>query len=245
MRRRRRRKGSFRFKFKIKLFFIIIIAFVLLLWLLTRSYFQPTIISYAKQKSILYSSMLINNAIRDQILTQMDIDKLVIIDSNENGLVSSVQLNTYEANKMLAYVTEQIVKELLEIEKDRNSELNKLSVPLGVIFNNPIFSKYGPNIAIHLVPIGSVKTDIVSSVTPYGINNTLIEVILETTVTFQVIIPFQKDEINVVAHTPILVKVITGEVPRYYYQGGTSVPIPRIDDDNGNGDNDMDDIETD
>lgn len=225
MNRRKRRKYK-RYKY---LLFVVLIF--LLFWQATKLYFQPTVIGYAKQKSIFYSSIVINNAIRDQVLNEMDVNKIVVLETQSSGHVTSVQVDTYEANKILAKVTEQIQNEIIAIENDENNDLRNLEIPLGVIFDNPYLSKYGPKLSVDLIPVGSIRTDIVSTVEPYGINNSLIEVNLETRVIFQVIIPFQKDEIEVVTHTPILVKIIHGEVPRYYYRGGGTYPLSPNNDD--------------
>jgi sporulation protein YunB len=109
------------------------------------------------------------------------------------------------------------------------------------MFDHPILNEVGPDLRINLQLVGSIKTDVISTVKPHGINNSLVEVVIETTVTFQVLIPFKQGEITVVTHTPLLIRMIQGDIPYYYYYSGGSGPNttpPRHDDQGGqNGDN--------
>lgn len=175
---------------------------------------------YAKQKSSFYASTLINDAISSQIVPNIDTNKIVTMETKSNGYVSSVVVDVYQVNFLLSKMTKQIQEQLLILENDPNSELNNLKIPMGVIFDNPILYNLGPNVNIRLKLAGTVTTDIVSNVKPYGINNTLIEIVIKTKVKFQVMVPFQKGEIEVVTNTPLLIKVVQGDIPHYYYTGG-------------------------
>lgn len=213
-----KRIKSKKFKFK-KATFIFFLS-VILFFVLARIYFQPPVMVYAKQKSYLYASILINDAINDQIVPFIDTNKIITMETKSNGYVSSVVVDVFQVNLLLSKMTKQIQQELLNIEKNPASELNQLKIPLGVMFDNPLLYNMGPNIKVNLRIVGSVNTDIASSVKPYGINNTLIEVVIKTKVRFQVMIPFQKSTIEVVTNTPLLIKVVQGDIPHYYYTGG-------------------------
>ncbi|ERJ13366.1 sporulation protein YunB [Haloplasma contractile] len=241
MRRRRIRIGSKKrsqhrkkkpkllrlFTFKKTLLFTIVLF--VLLFQLTRLYFKPPVLTYAKHKSTFYATLIINNAIRDEVVKNIDMEKIVVVDNKTGGDVSSIIINTYEVNNILAKMTDEIQRQLIIIENDPSNELHSIDIPLGVILNHGSIDNVGPKINVKLHTIGSVHTDIVSSVKPYGINNTLIEIILKTEVRFQVMIPFQQDEILVTTRTPLLIKVIQGEVPRYYYTGGGNYRNPPHD----------------
>jgi len=177
---------------------------------------------YAKQKSSYYASMLINDAISKQIVPNIDTNKIINLETKSNGYVTSVIVDVYQINLLISEMTNDIQTTLQEYQNDDNHDLNKLKVPFGAIFDNPLLVGLGPNLHINIRIIGSVHTDIVSTAKPYGINNSLIEVNILTKVRFQVAIPFQKDEIEVETHTPLLIKVIQGSVPHYYYIGGSS-----------------------
>ena len=204
---------------KTLLFFILIF---LLFIVLAKVYLRSPLIVYAKQKSSYYASMLINDAISKQIVPNIDTNKIINLETKSNGYVTSVIVDVYQINLLISEMTNDIQTTLQEYQNDDNHDLNKLKVPFGAIFDNPLLVGLGPNLHINIRIIGSVHTDIVSTAKPYGINNSLIEVNILTKVRFQVAIPFQKDEIEVETHTPLLIKVIQGSVPHYYYIGGSS-----------------------
>lgn len=216
MYKRKRKNRRITYK-KIILFLILIFLFC---YVITNIYLRSPLIVYAKQKSYYYSSVLINDAISNQIVPNIDTSKIIMMETKSNGIVSSVIVDVYQINLLISKMTKQIQDELLVLQNDKQNELNRLKIPIGVILDNPIFNNLGPNVNISLRIIGSVQTDIASSVKPYGINNSLIEVVIKTKVRFQVAIPFQKDEILVETSTPLLIKIIQGSVPHYYFTGG-------------------------
>ncbi len=226
-RRRRRRNVTIN---KAILFFILIF---LLFLVLSKVYFKSPLLVYAKQKSYYYASVLINDAISNQIVPNVDTSKIINLETKSNGYVTSVIVDVYQINILVSKMTKQIQDQLLTYQNDEHHELNQMTLPIGVMFNNPILNNVGPHLNIQLRIIGSVYTDIESSVKPYGINNSLIEVNIKTKVRFQVAIPFQEDEIEVETTTPLLIKVIQGSVPHYYYMGGNgSFSNPPRDDSN-------------
>lgn len=217
---RPRRHGRRRFKFTVNRGILLLIIIILLFLILSKMYYRSPLLAYAKQKSYYYASVLINDAISSQIVPNVDTNKIINMETKSNGYVTSVVVDVYQVNMLISKMTKQIQDQLLVYQNDSSHELNNLSIPLGVMFDNPILNNMGPNINIHIRMIGSVYTDILSSAKPYGINNSLIEVVIKTKVRFQVMIPFQQGEIVVETSTPLLIKVIQGSVPHYYFSGG-------------------------
>lgn len=222
MRKYKRKRKKITVK-KLILFFTLII---LLFLVLGKVYLRSPLIVYAKQKSTYYASLIINDAVSRQIVPNIDTDKIISLNTNNNGYITSVVVDVHQINLLISEMTKDIHKTLLEFQNDENHELHQLKIPFGAIFNNPLLIGLGPDLKINLRIIGSVHTDIISTAKPYGINNSLIEVSILTRVKFQVAIPFQRDEIDVETHTPLLIKVIQGRVPQYYYKGGSGVVIP-------------------
>ena len=86
-----------------------------------------------------------------------------------------------------------------------------------MLFNNSLLSNLGPKIPVKINLNGDVITDIKTEVQSYGINNALIKVNANIKVYMQVIIPFKTREIVVEANVPIVMKLVEGNVPSYYY----------------------------
>ncbi|MDF2700115.1 MAG: yunB [Haloplasmataceae bacterium] len=215
-------------RFKIKKSILLLTVVLLLAFIITRAYFQPPVMIYVKQKSFSVASKVINNAIMEQVVPNIDTSKLVTMEENKDGTVTTVTVNTYQTNLLLSKMSQEIHKSINEIERDPNNELNSVTIPFSAMLSNPIVN-FGPNIKVNLTVVGSVQTDIVSTVKAYGINNSLFEVVIQSKVKYQIAIPFQADEIEVVTRTPILIKVIHGKVPHFYYTApNDQINIPDV-----------------
>ena len=90
-------------------------------------------------------------------------------------------------------------------------------IPSGIVFRNSLISNLGPKIPVKINLNGDVITDINTEVMSYGINNALIKVSVNVKVYMQVIIPFKTKEIVVEANIPVIMKLVEGNVPSYYY----------------------------
>lgn len=88
-------------------------------------------------------------------------------------------------------------------------------VPLGTIIHLPFLANAGPMIPIRMRLLGDVGAGMKSKVTPYGINNALLEILVEFTVRVQVISPLLAEEIKVVQEIPLALEVFEGAVPQY------------------------------
>ena len=58
-----------------------------------------------------------------------------------------------------------------------------------------------------------------NKVTPYGINNAIMETFINIDLIFKLIIPMSSKIINSNLSIPISIKIIEGEVPNYYLNG--------------------------
>ena len=198
-------------KFK-RRFIITVILFVILSFITTRAYFSETVRTYAANRATLQMSVIINEAISREIVPNIQAEELIHMKLNTEGQVTDVFIDVYRINLLLTNMTREIQERLIhQIHEE------KLSLPLGVMFGHPWFSAMGPKVPIQIEMVGNVLSDIVTRTELYGINNTLMEVNIRTEINFLVMIPFQRQEIQVVTNTPLVINMIQGEVPRYYY----------------------------
>lgn len=62
------------------------------------------------------------------------------------------------------------------------------------------------------------------TIQPFGINNALVEIAVHIEVNVQVVIPFATKPATVSTDIPIAMRIIQGEVPNFYNNGGNSDP---------------------
>ncbi|MTH07978.1 sporulation protein YunB [Turicibacter sanguinis] len=237
MRRRRRRK---RYYINLKKWRRIGIA-VLVGWgiyvSLTFMYqnLYPVVMTYAKAQTTNIATLIIKEGIAQSELVNFKIDEVIKFKENDEGLVSSIIVNTPVLNRLLVSTTQQIEEKLLLVESGDLTELGLdaiyggpyedgvlINIPWAVAFNLSLFHDIGPSFPVSVKLNGSTVTDIVTEVKPYGINNALLEILLKVDVKLEVLLPFKSDEVTVSVSSPLVLKMITGQTPQYYYIGNSS-----------------------
>ena len=218
-------------KFISILIFCLISTFVLLKIISIKV--SPIIMNYAELETKKISSIVINRAVNKQLANGMDIEEMFNIVRNENGEIATIDFNPAIVNKVLNTTTNVVLINLkaieegnmdfielpdILIEKDKEKLKNGIiyEIPLGAITNNTFLSNIGPKIPIKLNVIGSVESNVVTNIKEYGINNALIEIYIKISVTEQVNIPLMSKRVVVTTNIPVALKVIQGNVPKYY-----------------------------
>lgn len=204
---------------------IVIVSFITLKILVKKV--SPTIMEYSKSQMKKVASTLINKAITNDILEEMNLEELFIVDKSNNEEIINIMIDPSIINKAASRATDAVEDGLKRIElKDKtvlddfNINENYFYVPIGVLFNSPFLNNIGPKIPINLKMVGNVTSGIVSEVEEYGINNSLITISLEISVEIKVILPLISDYVSITNYVPLAIKLIQGKVPVYY--GGSS-----------------------
>lgn len=222
-------------KEKIVYIIILIIIVTFLLIFIIEKKVTPVLMIYAEKKSKSIASIMISEAVNNNVFSEISKDDLFIQTKDKNGKAISTDFNPVIVNTVLNKITiyvqnylEQLESgsiEKLELSKTvlNSYDLEKLKkgviyeFPSGIIFNNSLLSNLGPKIPVKINLNGDVITDIKTEVQSYGINNALIKVSANIKVYMQVIIPFKTKEIVVESNVPIVMKLVEGNVPSYYY----------------------------
>ena len=102
-----------------------------------------------------------------------------------------------------------------------NIKYDDLYIPIGYCFSDSLFFSYGPKVKLRLKPIGSYKVNILSNVSSVGINNSLVEIVLEIKTEFQIMIPLRRENYEIVNYIPLSTLIVQGEVPGLYYKVGS------------------------
>lgn len=206
------------------LILMIVIVISLICIKIINGKITPTIMDYSISEMKRVASTIINRSIRDDTLTQDDLDKMFIVSKSREEEVISITLDSGIVNKITNRISDACEDNLRLVEEHQFSELKKkfnigeeyFLVPSGILFNNSVISSIGPKIPVSLKMIGNVTSGIVTDVKEYGINNSLITVSVEIKVELMVILPFSTDYVNITNYVPIAIKLIQGKVPQVY-----------------------------
>lgn len=218
-----------KFSRKLSLILIIILIIIISSFILLKIIIEkvsPTIMEYSKSQMKKVAATLINKAITNDILEEMDLEKLFIIDKSNNEEIINIMLDPSIINKAASRATDAIEDSLRRVEmKDKtvlddfNINENYFFVPIGLIFDSPFLNNIGPKIPINMKMVGNVTSGIVNDVEEYGINNSLITISLEVSVEIKVILPLITDYVSITNYVPLAIKLIQGKVPVYYGNG--------------------------
>ncbi len=238
MKRRRRKKRSPSLMGKVMngLFIFGIIVCVILnagLYMYRNAY--PYVMAYAKSQLLNISTYVIRQGIAESDVVSFDINEALLFEENEGGEIESIVINTPLLNQLLVSTTERIEEKLLLVETGDFSKLDLstletgplkgdvfIQVPLFAAFNLSLLHQYGPKVPVGIDIVGHTQTDVVTNVREYGINNALFEILLDIKVKMHVQLPFKSEELEVNVHSPLIVKMINGPIPEYYYIGNSS-----------------------
>ena len=200
---------------------------------------SPIIIEYGSLEAKKLSSIIINKSISKHVTEKITNEDLFEITKDTNGEIKAIDFNSALVNKLLTEITnsvqlnlrniEMVNIEALEFLDDILMDYNKQKLKRGIIYEfntgiltkNPLLANLGPKIPIKLTLIGDVISNISTEIKNYGINNALIEVYINLTLTEKIILPFYNQNIKIESKVPVALKIITGSVPDFYVNGLT------------------------
>ena len=199
-------------KNKYIILFLFIMVFTLFLLVLISKKTTPILIESAKKKSKTISNNIITKSVNDNVLKDMNKEEIFIEKRDNNGNVITTDFNSVILNQILNKIT-------ISVEKDLRELNNKVSyrIPIGIIFNSSLLSNLGPKIPVKINLDGDVITSLNTEVKDYGINNALIKISVNVKVYMNVIIPFKTEETIIETNIPIVMRIVEGEIPSYYY----------------------------
>ena len=222
---------------KEKIFLILILLFISIIFCISiiGKKITPILMIYAEKKAKSIATVMITEAVNNNVFKDMNKEELFIQTKDKEGNIVSTDFNPIIVNTVLNKITIYVQNYLEQLESGGIEELELSStilssydleklkkgiiyeIPSGIVFRNSLISNLGPKIPVKINLNGDVTTDINTEVMSYGINNALIKVSVNVKVYMQVIIPFKTKEIVVEANIPVIMKLVEGNVPSYYY----------------------------
>lgn len=200
---------------KILLLNILIIFTFFLLFFNKISSITNFYLNYAVIEATKTISSIVNTASLTEEYKKMTYNDLYYITKDNNGSIEMIDYNLNVVNELLDEITSNIQNLLISYE-----EKEILTIPFGIITNNPMFNNIGPKIPVHLKLISSVLTNLNTYIKDYGINSSIIEVSINIEVRAKVILPVLSKDIVITNDLPISYKIINGNIPEYYSNNG-------------------------
>lgn len=196
----------------------------------------PVIVEYAGNEAKKIVTLVINQAVNQQVIKNLDSDDLFITNTDSDQKITSIDFNPSVINNIYAATSNKVQDYLEKLQQGKIKEIglennnlfsNSPKLEEGIIFyitsgvalNNAILDNIGPKIPVKLNFIGNVVSEIGTSIENYGINNALIKVNINVTITEQIILPYVSKEVTINASIPLAMKIVQGDIPNYYFNG--------------------------
>lgn len=196
-------------KFKIIFSLILIISLIAIIF--TDSELRPILTDYSKAKA----NIVINNLINQTVYNLLDEEGIEYngickISRNSDNVVSSVEIDTVKVN----LIKTNIISKVQQIISEKEDIV--VSVPIGTIFGSDYLVGRGPNITVKMQMGSAVFSDIVSSFTSAGINQTLHQITLKVDTNVYLVMPWYRSSTVVTTNFILAQTVIVGNVPDAY-----------------------------
>ena len=135
---------------------------------------------------------------------------LIEVTRGETGNVLSAEANVSAINLLKAKATDAVVEEL------RGYEKQTVRIPVGSLIGGSFFTGRGPFLKFSIHNSGSVITSLYSTFDDAGINQTCHRIYLKMTVTTSVLLPMERQSVQVETEFLVCETVLVGEVPETY-----------------------------
>lgn len=196
----------------------IIIIITILIFIITtvllNIYAKKTegiLIKYTSNYSNELITKIIDESIR-KILLNEEYNEIIEVEKNTLNQITNINFNNNKINRILSLSMMNIEEKLNEMEKE-----NKIYyIPYGLIYQNHILNNLGPQIPYMVNQLGQINNNTYINIKEYGINNSMIEVILNIEIEIKVMLPFISDTIKVQKEILLENKIIQGNIPEYY-----------------------------
>ena len=236
-------------KFRIKKINLIIIVLILIIICvinilnLFNKKALPLFLEYSTIETKKIASLIITSTIIEDIANNTSLDDLFITLRDSNGVIKSIDFKSNEVNKLLVRASKLVENNLNYLETGQLDKLNSVKktlsdygsnkirngiifeIPSGIIFNNSIVYNILPKIPVRLETMGNTICRLNTNIESYGINNALIKVSIDVIVDIKILLPFTSQMNTFTINIPIIMKVIEGNIPSYYYNGYLGSPI--------------------
>lgn len=169
---------------------------------------QPTLFAFARVKAINLATEIINQTVREKLVDQqLEYREIVQIHKDAKGKIVLLQADTIKLNKISNEITLKVQETL------RNLDNESIDIPMGQLLGVHLLAARGPEFTVRMIPVGTVRVDIIDRFEGAGINQTRHLIWLDLSSEFQIAVPLYNEKFNVSTKVPLVESIIIGDVP--------------------------------
>jgi len=170
---------------------------------------QLTALAQAKLRNQL--TLISNEAVTDALAREaLSYSDMVLLQPGQNGSVATLSTDTVRLNTLRSQVMEEITRQVEALDSHR------LGVPLGALTGLDLFAGLGPDLPVRVLSVASAEGVYGNDFVSAGINQTPHRVMLDVTVTAEVLLPGGIVETTAVTPVCVVETIIIGQTPQTY-----------------------------
>ena len=169
---------------------------------------------------------IVNSSIKNDILKQNNINNLIEFNYNSKKEIESINYNLETAYDILVAIKNNILSTISNSNEYKyyykyyiNNNNIILEVPFYNYTSNIFIINLGPKIKSRINFLKTIDSSVKTVVKTYGINTIKLDIYASFTVISNIVVPFNKQEINNSFDILLTSKVINGKIPDYYGSG--------------------------
>ncbi|MDD2361349.1 MAG: sporulation protein YunB [Oscillospiraceae bacterium] len=192
----------------ILIFSVIIILGILTIWLIDRKV-RPMIQTYGNNQAVTAATRAVNDAVEKVLRkTSIEYDRLSSVIKDEQGEISSIEINTGNVNLVKSEVSTAILEEL------GKQKFQEVEIPAGSLAGGLLTGR-GPNINIKVPMNSTVETSFSNKFEGAGINQTRHYITIDVKVKIFTVIQGKSIATEVETGFTVAECIIVGEVPQW------------------------------
>lgn len=147
----------------------------------------------------------------NEFIQNVEYETLMHIAYNEQGKIIAISANIIELNKLSSQIAYNIQEKLNNLDKVA------VEIPITSMVGLNVFSGYGPDISIKLLPMGNIETNFDTKFASQGINQTKHTIYMNISSNITVVAPFIGSSVECNSTVTIAETIIVGDIPSTYY----------------------------
>lgn len=140
------------------------------------------------------------------------LESLYFFRYDSSGQVQSVQADTAKLASLQYMLEGELTRSMEEGAAD-------FSIPLGTLLGLQLFSGYGPDITVKVIPLSHVESRVETGFTAAGVNQTKLQTDLVFSVQLCAVMAGMQVETTAQSTVCVAQAIIVGETPQFYLEG--------------------------
>ena len=183
---------------------------------------RPVVETMAKAKVTNAVTQLLDGAVTAEIQSkEISYSDLITVEKDETGRITALTSNMAALNDLRTSILSDAVAAIGQIDTQ------SLSIPVGNLTGINFFSGRGFELPVDVMTVGSAHAVFQSQFSDAGINQTQHQILLEVTVSVDILLPGGDLPAEISAQVPVAETIIVGSVPDTY------VELPTLQDSEG------------